>query len=136
MLTFPPVYPDTIKSLDVPDYKVSSSSWKSGDKFFKRTQFTGSQTKLNLEFKMIPQSELNQINLLWDNCENYLLFKLPLDFFFRYPITLRNSLNNLKSISFWCIESAPSPTPKILCGNSVTRINRYDLNLTITSQIA
>lgn len=140
MLTFPLVLPDNIKSLDLPDYKTSSNSWKSGDKLFKRTQFTGSGTKLILEYKMMSQSNLDEINLLWDTSVGSLVFELPDIFFDKYPTSFKNAINNLNSNKYWVIDSAPSPTPRILCGNAntstTTRINRYDLNLIIVSQIA
>lgn len=140
MFIFPNVYPDKIKSLDLPDYKTVSNSWKSGDKLFKRTQFSGSSTKLILEFRMISQNHVDQLNLLWDNTEGYLLFTLPIDFFNKYPVVFRDAISNLKSTNFWHVDNAPEVTPKILCGSSdnVTphRRNRYDLDLIIASHIA
>ena len=140
MLVFPNVYPDKIKSLDLPDYKTVSNSWKSGDKLFKRTQFAGSSTKLIFEYRMVSQNDLDQLNLLWDNTEGFKLFTLPVDFFSRYPSSFRDAIANLKSTIFWCIDTSPQITPKILCGSSdnVTphRWNRYDLDLIISSQIS
>lgn len=136
MLVFPLVFPDSIKSLETPDYKTSSNSWKSGDKLFKRTQFTGVGTKLNLEYLMMSQSNLDEINLLWDTSVGVLVFTLPDIFYSKYPTSFKNAVSRLKSNTYWIIDSPPAPIPKILCGNSVTRTNRYDLNLTITSQIA
>lgn len=140
MFIFPNVYPDKIKSLDLPDYKTVSNSWKSGDKLFKRTQFAGSSTKLILEYRMISQNETDQLNLLWDFTEGFLLFTLPVDFFSKYPLAFKNAITNLKSTAFWCIDNPPEVTPKILCGSSDNvahhRWNRYDLDLVITSQIS
>ena len=147
MITFPLVYPARIKSLSMPEYRTSVTSWKSGDTNRKRTQYAGSSTRLVLEYKMISDSELDSILNIWDTTEGVEPFTLPSNFYKSYPNQFVDTINNLNQnfkqpVShiniFWLIESAPTYEPKILCGNAdnINFFNRYDLDLNLISCIS
>lgn len=147
MIEFPLIYPTRIKSLQMPEYRTSITSWKSGDTNRKRTQFAGSSTRLVLEYKMISDSELDTLINIWDTTEGVEAFTLPSNFYKSYPNQFVNAINNLNQnfkqpVShiniFWLIESTPVYEPKILCGNAdnVRFFNRYDLDLNLISCIS
>lgn len=132
-----PVLPTRIQKLTSPDYKATSNSWKSGYTLFKRTQFTGVNTRLLLEFSMLSQTELDQIISLWNSTEGVKTFTLSNDFFKDYPSAYKVAIDNLRSTTNWIMESEPIVNPRIICNsNFVFRDNRYDLSITIASQIA
>lgn len=143
MIEFPLIYPARIKSLGMPDYRTSVTSWKSGDTNRKRTQFAGSSTRLVLEYKMISDSELDSLINIWDTTEGVEAFTLPSSFYKSYPNKFVNAINNLNQVVshiniFWLIESVPTYEPKILCGNAdnIKFFNRYDLDLILISCIS
>jgi hypothetical protein len=140
MLVFPNIKPDKITQIDLPEYTNSVKEFKQGDKLFKRTQFVGAGLSLQLSFSFLSQSELDSILVLWDNSEGSRLFTLPIDFYSSYPIEIKAAIQSLKSSTFWRIQSPPSYTPRILSAYDgvvdLGRTNRYDIELTITSEIA
>lgn len=140
MLVFPNIKPDKISQLELPQYTSSSRDFKQGDKLFRRTQFTGTGVKLLLSYSFISQAELDSLLLIWDNSEGNKLFTLPNDFYSSYPTEFKLSIERLKSTTFWRIASQPQYTPRVLSAYDGLvgrgRINRYDLELSITSEIA
>lgn len=133
ILVFPDITPEYIKSISPPNYNVSKAEFKNADKRFKRTQFVGAGTELDIEFRYLPISQVDQIITLWDDTEGRISFTLPTGFYRYLTTEVVTMIADWKATTRWLISEAPAPQPIIWCGNAVANV--CDLDLTLISTI-
>jgi hypothetical protein len=137
MLYFPDTFkPDRIQ-LKTPIYISSQKEFSQGTMLFKRTQFVGATTVLQLSYSFISQAELDSLLSLWDASQGVKVFELPSAFFNSYPSLFSTAITRLKSTKYWRM-TRPEYTPKILVNNNGVnnRFNRYDVTLNISAEVS
>lgn len=110
VLEFPNVKPQFLRTIQTPDYTLSSFVTKSGYENVIRKGFQGYSTQLTLEYKHITQSDaVAVINFFNQVKGTAIAFKLP-DDFLNVQTAVTDSIANLGSTQRWKFLNEPTLT--------------------------
>ena len=129
MFIFPDIKPNYVKTLELPEYKVSETEWKSGFSNVKRESFQGIGTQITLEYQHLKHTDLVTIINFYNTVKGVSTgFKLPANFI-KYPDLAIDAITLLESTTVWKFDSEPSFS--LLVANP--EIGRYNGSIQLRS---
>jgi hypothetical protein len=125
VLTFPNIKPNFLKPLELPEYKISETKWKSGFSVALREQYQGNNTGLTLVYKQLKDSDLvTIINFYNSVLGDTTGFLLPTNFI-KFQSGVTSAIANLGNTDRWKFNNEPVIT--LLVAN--LNIGKYDVNI-------
>ena len=108
MQTYPNIKPNFIKPLELPEYKVSETEWKSGFSNVKRESYQGIGTQITLEYQHLEHTDLVTLINFYNTVKGVSTgFNLPTNFI-QFPDLAIEAISLLESTTVWKFSTEPN----------------------------